>query len=150
MPQKTVRTLAEFEEEAARFIGALASSGRGATLVTLSGELGAGKTAFVKAAARALGVEEAVTSPTFVLEKIYQLPSERSAAPAFKRLIHIDAYRLSSGSELAPLGFDELMRDAGNLVLLEWPEKVADALPAPAARVSLVERPDRSRDISYA
>lgn len=158
MAQKTVKTLAEFEEEAARFIGALAPSEHGATLVTLSGELGAGKTAFTKAAARALGVEGAVTSPTFVLEKIYALPPAVGRAPVFKRLIHIDAYRLSSGRELAPLGFDELMRDSGNLVLLEWPEKVADALSPPAARVSIVadtdegsvERRDGSRDISYA
>lgn len=151
MAQKTVNTLEEFEEEAARFISALVPGKRDATLVTLSGELGAGKTAFVKAAARALGVEEAVTSPTFVLEKIYRLPRARAAAsPAFERLVHIDAYRLSRGSELSPLGFDELMRDAGNLILLEWPERVADALSAPSARISIIERPDGSRDISYA
>lgn len=166
MMQKTVKTLAEFEEEAARFARSLVKSeqrlpaGRQATLVTLSGELGAGKTAFVKAVALALGIEDVVTSPTFVLEKIYLLPSEDSPSK-FERLIHIDAYRLLSGSELAALGFDELMRDAGNLVLLEWPEKVADALhatAAPAARVSIVadadggsiERSDGPRHISYA
>lgn len=156
MMQKTVKTLAELEEEAARFARSLVKSeqrlpaGRQATLVTLSGELGAGKTAFTKAVARALGVEEVVTSPTFVLEKIYILPQASGHISAFKRLIHIDAYRLSSGSELAPLGFDELMRDEGNLVMLEWPEKVADALPVPAVRVSIVSGADEIRDISYA
>lgn len=164
MMQKTVQTLVEFEEEAARFARSLVKSeqrlpaGRQATLVTLSGELGAGKTAFVKAVALALGIEDVVTSPTFVLEKIYILPSASGRARAFKRLIHIDAYRLSSGGELAALGFDELMQDEGNLILLEWPEKVADALPAPATRISIVadtdgvsaEGPDEARDISYA
>lgn len=116
----------------------------GATLVTLSGELGAGKTAFTKAAAKALGVEEIITSPTFVLEKIYLLGEQ-----PFKRLIHIDAYRLEKGADLAPLGFDELMQDAGNLILLEWPEKVDDVLPAATVRISLTVNPDGSRIIFY-
>lgn len=149
MVQKTVNTLAEFEAEAVRFATSLAPRSRGATFVTLSGELGAGKTAFAKAVARALGVEVVVTSPTFVLEKIYVLPRSRSAKPAFERFVHIDAYRLSGGSELAQLGFDELMRDASNLVMLEWPERVADALPAPSTRISIVEI-DGARNISYA
>jgi tRNA threonylcarbamoyladenosine biosynthesis protein TsaE len=144
--EKLVQTLTEFEAEATHFSGLLAPSQRGATLVTLAGELGAGKTAFTKAVASVLGIEEVVNSPTFVLEKIYQLGSEASK---FERLIHIDAYRLESGSDLAPLGFDELMKDTGNLILLEWPEKVADALPVPAARISLTAHPDGSRIISY-
>jgi len=138
-------TLERFEAEAARFTGALAPHAGGATLVALSGELGAGKTAFTKAAAKALGVEDSVTSPTFVLEKIYALP----AGAPFKRFAHIDAYRLTSGAELAPLGFGELMRDPDTLIFLEWPEKVADALPPPAARVSIEAQNDGARTITY-
>jgi len=154
--EKLVRTLTEFEEEATRFAESLVESkqrppaGRQATLVTLSGELGAGKTAFVKAVARALGVEEVITSPTFVLEKIYLLSPELGGRTSkFARLVHIDAYRLSKGSDLAPLGFDELMQDFENLILLEWPEKVSDALPAPAVHVSLVANPNGPRVILY-
>ena len=106
---------------------------------------GAGKTAFSKVVASVLGVEETVTSPTFVLEKIYALPEGKD----FERLVHIDAYRLESGSDLAPLGFDELMRDEKNLVLLEWPEKVAEALPVPALRISFETLPDDSRVMTY-
>lgn len=142
--EKIVQTLAEFDAEAARFIGSLAPQEEGATLVTLSGELGAGKTAFVKASARALGVEETVTSPTFVLEKIYLLPNGK-----FKRLVHIDAYRLETGGDLAPLGFDELMKDSDNLVMLEWPERVEEQLPMPAAKIMLRANTDGSRTISY-
>lgn len=141
---KVIRTLAELETEAGRFVGTLMPKDTGATLVTLSGELGAGKTAFTKAIAWALGVEEIVTSPTFVLEKIYVLEEQ-----SFRRLIHIDAYRLEKGSELVALGFDELMRDAGNLILLEWPENVADVLPEPVVRISIVVHADDSRTISY-
>ncbi|MHB8661008.1 MAG: tRNA (adenosine(37)-N6)-threonylcarbamoyltransferase complex ATPase subunit type 1 TsaE [Minisyncoccota bacterium] len=143
--KKMIRTLVEFEAEAARFASSLARRESGATLITLSGELGAGKTSFAKVIARSLGVVETVNSPTFVLEKIYLL----SAGKHFKRLIHIDAYRLSKGSELEALGFDELMRDASNIVLLEWPEKVADVLPAPTVHISLTVLSDGSRTILY-
>lgn len=143
--QKMIRTLEELKKEAVSFVGALAPSERGATLVTLSGELGAGKTSFTKVVAGVLGVEETVTSPTFVLEKIYLLPEGQ----LFKRLIHIDAYRLDKGSDLTPLGFDEFMQDESNLILLEWPEKVADALPTPSKKLSFVALPDGSRTIFY-
>ncbi|MFA5996742.1 MAG: tRNA (adenosine(37)-N6)-threonylcarbamoyltransferase complex ATPase subunit type 1 TsaE [Candidatus Paceibacterota bacterium] len=144
--EHVVKTLAEFEAEAARFARELVPPVRGATLVTLSGELGAGKTAFSKAVAKTLGVEEVVTSPTFVLEKIYLLGG---SASKFKRLVHIDAYRLESGSDLSALGFDELMQDAGNLILLEWPEMVQGALPAPAVSITLLVHTDGSRTLSY-
>ena len=148
--QKEIKTLAELEEEAKRFVNTLAPSQRDATLVTLVGELGAGKTAFTKAVAHALGVEEVITSPTFVLEKIYLLPRYRGGETAtFARLVHIDAYRLEKGTDLSPLGFDELMKDSGNLILLEWPEKVSDALTNPAIKISLVANPDGSRTLSY-
>ena len=143
--QKTIKTLAELETEAARFVSRLAPKDASATLVTLSGELGAGKTAFTKAVARVLGVEEIVNSPTFVLEKIYLLPRELGGeTPKFVRLIHIDAYRLEKGTDLVPLGFDELMRDAKNLILLEWPENVSDVLPEPAMKISFVVHQDGS------
>lgn len=144
--EKAVQTLKEFEAEASRFTNSLAAQEKSAILVTLSGELGAGKTAFTKAVAKALGVEDIVTSPTFVLEKIYLLGGE---TVKFKRLIHIDAYRLEKGSDLGTLGFDELMKDTGNLIILEWPEKVMDALPAPAVKISLVAHSDGSRIILY-
>lgn len=143
--EKAVRSLEEFEREAQDFIRTLVPGKEVATLVTLSGELGAGKTAFVKAAAKALGVEEHITSPTFVLEKIYAL----SAGP-FSKLIHIDAYRLKNGSELAALGFDECMKDSQNLIMLEWPEQVADALPIAHTHLMIEVYPDGSRHIQYA
>lgn len=146
--EKTVRTLAEFEVEAGRFASELAPSPRGAVLVALSGELGAGKTAFTKVVAKILGVEQVVTSPTFVLEKIYQLPAPLRDA-GFSRLVHIDAYRLESGESLSVLDFDELMRDARSLIMLEWPEMVSDTLPKPTVRISIVAQPDGSRIILY-
>ena len=144
--EKEIRSIGELEAEAARFVERLKPREERATLVTLSGELGAGKTAFTKAVAKALEIEEEVTSPTFVLEKIYQL---RCPTPKFARLVHIDAYRLASGADLAALGFTELMRDPSILILLEWPERVADVLPKPAVRIVLAARGDGVHAITY-
>ncbi len=88
-----------------------------ATIVGLSGHLGAGKTAFTKAVAAELGVAEEVTSPTFVIMKIYETTNAR-----WPRLVHIDAYRLERREELEALRWEELVADRNNLILVEWPE----------------------------
>lgn len=144
---KELPNLEALQQEAARFAGTLSPADAKAMLITLSGELGAGKTSFTQGIAQAFGIEESVTSPTFVLEKIYELPE--AVARGFKRLVHIDAYRLEGGKTLAPLGFDELMEDKHNLIVLEWPEQVADALPPAHARITL-KIAETGRTISYA
>jgi len=121
-----------------------------ATVVALSGDLGAGKTCFTQGVARALGVTAHVTSPTFVLMKRYALTGEREKGKGkrseddepftfhlspFTSLVHIDAYRFSSGKDMTPLRFDELLADPMNLIMIEWPELVADALPDDIIRI---------------
>jgi len=150
--EKHIHSLAEFDAEAAVFAHRIQPQSGQATLVTLSGELGAGKTAFVKAFARALGIIEDVTSPTFVLMKLYAVPLDfvrGENAKAFSRLIHIDAYRLKNGEELATLRFDEYAQDAGNLLMLEWPERVANVLPAPAVSIAIEVLSGDERKITY-
>lgn len=95
-------------------------------LITLSGDLGSGKTAFTKCIANVLNISEHITSPTFVIQKKY--PILVDGFP-FKTLVHIDTYRLEKGVELTSLKFDEELEDPTNLILLEWPEKVAEILP---------------------
>ena len=126
----TTHSLEEFNREATRFIAGFSLRPEHAAVVTLSGDLGAGKTTFVQACARALGVAESVTSPTFVLEKIYALEGQK-----FSHLVHIDAYRLKGAHELEHLGWKELLADRGNLIVLEWPERVAEAIPEDATRI---------------
>jgi tRNA threonylcarbamoyladenosine biosynthesis protein TsaE len=114
-------------------------------LVTLSGELGAGKTSFTQGMAAALGIAGAVTSPTFVLEKLYELPE----GAAFARLAHIDAYRLEGETTLTPLGFDDLYADPKNLIVLEWPERVSGQLPEADHALSFSVA-GGGRELSYA
>jgi len=94
-----------------------------AVVVGLYGNLGAGKTAFTQAVARELKIKDIVNSPTFVIEKIYE-----TEHPHFKRLIHIDAYRLEKGRELQVLNFEELVENKNNLIIIEWPENVKEIL----------------------
>ncbi|KND46868.1 MAG: tRNA threonylcarbamoyl adenosine modification protein YjeE [Parcubacteria bacterium C7867-004] len=138
--------LDELEQEAERFTRTLLPKADAATLVTFSGELGAGKTTFVQAIARFLGVLDPVTSPTFVLAKTYLLPEGNS----FERLVHLDAYRLTEENGLATTGFQDLITDPSNLILLEWPEMVKDELPQADVAISLEVRTDGTRHISYA
>ena len=97
---------------------------RGAAVVALSGQLGAGKTTFTQGFARALGVRENVLSPTFVLMKIYPLKKSR-----FRHLVHVDCYRLASSKDLLHLGFKELLKDNDAIILIEWPERIKKILP---------------------
>lgn len=116
-----------------------------ALVISLQGDLGAGKTTFTKAVARALGVEETVTSPTFVIEKIYKLP----AGARFSHLIHIDAYRLDRGEELLSLGWRDIIADPRNLILVEWPERVAEIIPATAETLRFGFIDEHTREVEY-
>lgn len=103
-----------------------------ATVVALSGDLGSGKTAFTKELANILGVPiHEVTSPTFVIEKIYRITH-----PFFTHLIHIDAYRLEKESELSKLGWADISADPNNLILIEWPEMVEGLIPKDAHKIT--------------
>lgn len=90
-----------------------------ALVVGLSGHLGAGKTAFVKAVAVVLGIDESVTSPTFVIMKMYD-----SRSIIWKKLVHIDLYRLEKKEEMVALKLEEIIADKNNLIMIEWPENV--------------------------
>lgn len=139
-----IRDVDEMGEEAARFARGLSPREGGATVVTLSGDLGAGKTAFVKAAAKELGVRDHVTSPTFVIMKIYDLSKQK-----FRKLVHIDAYRLKGEHHLKVLGWDELLADPHNLIFVEWPEQAGSAIPQDAIRISLRYSGEHEREIHY-
>lgn len=116
-----------------------------AVVVLLSGDLGAGKTSFVQGLARALGVTDSITSPTFVLEKIYRLASDQP----FTKLVHIDCYRLDSRANLKPLEIEDILADKNNLVVVEWPEKVPNFWPPEALKVKFTFINDTTRNISY-
>ncbi|MCI0533561.1 tRNA (adenosine(37)-N6)-threonylcarbamoyltransferase complex ATPase subunit type 1 TsaE [bacterium] len=122
--------------------------GRGALVAGLSGDLGSGKTTFVKFIAESFGLPPIVQSPTFVIEKVYSLPSSLNARE-FRRLIHIDAYRLKDAYELLALGWDDMVKDKENIIFVEWPENVREALPDDANFVRFSHIDDGARGIEW-
>ena len=105
-------------------------------LVTFEGDLGAGKTTFIKAVARGLGVAGPATSPTYALVHRYQ----GSRGPVF----HLDCFRLRSPDEAADLDWEGLMSE-GDAILVEWPERAGSWLPAPSRRFRLSHDADPTR-----
>jgi tRNA threonylcarbamoyladenosine biosynthesis protein TsaE len=111
-------------------------------LVTIAGELGAGKTTLVQAICAGYGVTDEVTSPTFALVHEYQAPR----SPVH----HLDLYRLERPDQLDEIGWDELV-SARAVVLVEWPERAGDRMPAGHVSLSLQHLPhDPGRRLLYA
>lgn len=126
-------------EETRKAAGGLAELLFPGDVVSLTGDLGAGKTAFVQGAARSLGVSEAVTSPTFVLVREY-----RGDVPVY----HVDVYRLNRLQEVLDLGFEDLL-DPGGVVFIEWGDAIDPLLPPSHLRVEMrVQDEGESRRLS--
>ena len=120
--------LATVSPEETRAVGeALAALLRPGDVISLTGDLGAGKTTFVQGAARALGVEDPVLSPTFTLVREY-----RGRVPIY----HLDVYRLERMQEVLDLGFEELV-DRRAIVFIEWGDAIEALLPPEHIQVEL-------------
>jgi len=118
------KTVDQTHNVAADLLERLRSRRNQATVVGFSGPLGAGKTEFIRGLLRSAGIDEPITSPTYTLETVYELPKTN-----FEHVYHIDAYRLEGGSDLEDIGFKNRLEDPKNLVLVEWADSVADMLP---------------------
>ena len=144
MQTKTITTIEELAG-ITREVLSLCRLHEGAQVVTLSGDLGAGKTAFVKELAKQVGIQHEITSPTFVIMKSYPVTN----FPPMTTLTHIDAYRIESDDEMRVLGFDALIQTSGTIVCIEWPEKISGLIPSNAIPVTLALNTDGTRTISY-
>jgi tRNA threonylcarbamoyladenosine biosynthesis protein TsaE len=127
-------------EETERIAAALAMRLAPGTVVALEGDLGAGKTCFVRGLARGLGADPgAVSSPTFVLEHRHPCGAGM--------LVHIDAYRIRSAEDLASIGWEELLASGEAVVAVEWPSRIAAALPAARVEVRIRHAGEDVREI---
>lgn len=124
MKKVVTKNLKEFKKVAEDFILKIRPNKNGSTVLALVGDLGAGKTTFSKTVGKTLGVKTNMTSPTFTLIKNYKLKNQR-----FDNLVHIDAYRLKSEKEIITLGWKEILKNKGNLVIVEWPENIKKVMP---------------------
>ncbi len=95
-----------------------------ALVLALVGELGSGKTTFVQNLAEALGIKEKVLSPTYLILKKFDFPQS-----SFTTFYHIDCYRIEEPEELLKLGFEEIVNNPENVVVIEWADKIRSVLP---------------------
>jgi len=129
----TVATPADFGPVIQAVLQAAAEISGSAAIITLTGDLGAGKTTFTGTLATHLGVTEPVVSPTFGIMKSYQLQEH----PLYDQIVHIDAYRIEDISEVGQLRFAELFQTPHTLICLEWPEQIEAILPTKKVAVTL-------------
>ena len=115
--------------------GRLADALQGGEVIAFTGDLGAGKTAFVSGMACALGVDERVTSPTFTIVNEY----EGGRLPLF----HFDMYRLGSADELFHIGWEDYLA-RGGICAVEWSENVDEAIDEDAIRVAIIRGEDEN------
>lgn len=104
---------------------------KGALILALKGDLGSGKTTFTQGFLRGLGVKARVNSPTFVLMKCYRLHDIR-----YRKVYHLDCYRIKKPKELLGLGLKEIFDNPENMVLIEWPERIRRILPKKNIEIS--------------
>ena len=131
-----IYTKTEAETEAAG--AALAERLSAGSVVALYGDLGAGKTCFVRGLARGLGIDARVSSPTFTIVNEY-----RAGA---RELIHFDMYRLANADELFDIGWEDYLR-RGAVCAVEWSENVEDAFEGDEITVRITTLPGGAREI---
>jgi len=140
------KSLVETSKIAKDFLNKISSlKSNQALIVGLFGDLGSGKTTFTQAVGKILGIKEVMTSPTFVIEKRYDLTGKYN----FKKLIHIDAYRLESSKEILNLNFEADLKEPTNLILIEWPEKIIEALPKKLTKIMFTFVGESERGIEF-
>mgnify|MGYP001557898709 CR=1 FL=1 len=114
-----------------------------ALIIALEGNLGSGKTTFVQGLAKGLKIKESVLSPTFLILKQFPISLKK-----LKDFYHIDAYRLKNPEELLELGFDDLIKNPGNLIAIEWTDKIKKILPKHIMKIKFFNLGKNQRKIS--
>jgi tRNA threonylcarbamoyladenosine biosynthesis protein TsaE len=113
-----------------------------ARTLALEGDLGGGKTTFLKGFAKGLGIKEKILSPTFILFRKFQIPNSK-----FQNFYHIDCYRIEKEREILNLGFKEIIKDPKNIVAIEWADKIKKILPKKILKIKFKILGKKEREI---
>ena len=135
----TITSLEEIDKVAREFIQYISESDLQSNIFAFYGKMGAGKTTFIKAICKALGVTDTVNSPTFTIINEYR------SAKGFP-IYHFDFYRINKLQEAYDIGVEEYFSGDG-LCLIEWPEKIAEILPEDVINVTITASEDLSRTV---
>ena len=132
-----ISSLENIREAAKEFIAAMDDR----TVFAFRGNMGAGKTTFIKAICEELGVEDVVNSPTFAIVNEYR--SDETG----ELIYHFDFYRINKLSEAEDIGTEDYFY-SGALCFIEWPEKIEELLPGDVVEVNISENPDGTRTVT--
>lgn len=131
-----IESLATIDRAATEFVGLMGDN----TVFAFHGEMGAGKTTFIKAICEKLGVEDVINSPTFAIINEYR-------ANTGELVYHFDFYRIKNESEAQDFGSEDYFY-SGSICLIEWPEKVESLLPHDTVHVTIKETDNGKRQVS--
>lgn len=133
-PQKTIEFALEFAQKL-----------KGGEILALSGELGSGKTTFIKGLAEGLKVSEVVTSPTFVMLKVYPGRIDKREI----ELVHVDAYRAETIEDIKSVGIEDYFNRKDIIMAIEWAEKIKEILPKDSIKIEFKHLNNNQRKITY-
>ena len=139
--EKNITFISRSEKETEAFAENLAKELLPGAVLTLDGDLGAGKTVFSRGFARGLGITEPVSSPTYTI--IQEYPLENGGM-----LFHLDLYRITNSASALAFGVDEFINDPDCYALIEWPERIADILPPGRISIRIRHLSDTEREIT--
>jgi len=116
-------------------------------VLALQGELGGGKTTFIQGFAKGLGICERITSPTFIIINKHKIKNIEEISTPFNFLYHMDCYRINDEADLGALNFNEMITTPGNIVAIEWAERIKNALPDNTINIKFKELEKNKRKI---
>ena len=144
-------------EESRKFAGYLAEkilterrTENDALVLALYGDLGSGKTIFAQAFAEVLGVKERVKSPTFIIFRKSKVADKKWREKGFENFYHFDVYRIHSEKEILNLGWEEIISNPENIVLVEWADKIENILPKNCVKINFKHLKGDKREIEIA
>lgn len=143
---KGLKESKKFARDFAEKILARKRAEKGALVFGLVGGLGSGKTTFAQAFAKALGVKKKIKSPTFVITKKYQIPKSKLQMKS-KYFYHFDIYRIHNEKEILNLGWEEIISNPQNIVLVEWADKIKKILPKNRVKINFKHLKGDKREI---
>ena len=139
MKEIIIKSIDSIDEAAREFMAQMGDE----TVYAFTGEMGAGKTTFINALSRALGVEDDPTgSPTFAIVNEYR--SDTTA----ELIYHFDLYRIENLEQAFDIGIEDYL-DSGALCFIEWPDRIDDILPDDMVRVNIEVMPDGARRLTF-
>lgn len=139
-------------QETMKFAQEFARKLKGGEVVGLIGELGSGKTVFVKGLAQGLRIKEKITSPTFVLLKLYDILRPQTHLRGVRKkvrvLVHVDAYRMESLEDIKSVGIEDYLGRDDTIMVIEWAEKIKEILPKDTIYIKFGHLSQNSRKIT--